>query len=61
MAANYEPGTSRYEQILAKQRNDWPKDLAGSKQGNPFATLCSHCYGRHIPPRDEICPHDPPG
>lgn len=47
----------RYEAILAKQKMDWPKHLEGSrKYGNPFATLCDHCYGRHEPPRNEICP-----
>jgi hypothetical protein len=46
--------------VLAQQERDWPKHLAGAKQGNPFATLCQHCYGRHAPPRDDICPHEPP-
>jgi len=50
----------RYETILAKQQKDWPKHLAGAKRGNPVATLCLHCYGRHPPPRDELCPKTPP-
>jgi hypothetical protein len=25
--------------------------------GNPFATLCQNCYGRHRSPRDNECPH----
>lgn len=32
----------------------------GAKTGNPFATLCEHCYGRHRAPRDAECPHSPP-
>lgn len=54
------PTAARREAILAQQRADWPKHLAGAAQGNPFATLCQHCYGRHAPPRDEICPHPEP-
>lgn len=50
----------RHAQIFAKQIADWPKHLAGARQGNPWATLCMHCYGRHGPPRDDICPRDPP-
>jgi hypothetical protein len=46
--------------ILEKQLADWPNHLYGAKTGNPFATLCDHCYGRHSPPKDEICPHEPP-
>lgn len=46
--------------ILKTQIDDWPKHLAGAKMGNPFATLCKHCFGRHRPPNDEICPHEPP-
>ena len=29
----------------------------GASTGNPFATLCQHCYGRHWSPRDNECPH----
>lgn len=50
----------RYERILAQQKLNWPKQIAGAKTGNPFATLCQHCFGRHFPPLDEICPHAPP-
>jgi len=39
---------------------EWTIALAGAKTGNPFATLCQHCYGRHRPPRDKECPHAPP-
>lgn len=49
-----------YEKALQQQNESWPKHLDGAKSGNPFATLCHHCYGRHPPPRDEICPHEPP-
>lgn len=45
--------------ILATQLEQWPRDLEGGK-GNPFTSLCLHCYGRHAPPRDDICPHSPP-
>lgn len=48
------------EILQQQQQQDWLKHVAGGKQGNPFATLCLHCYGRHSPPRDEICPHEPP-
>jgi hypothetical protein len=48
------------ESILKKQIENWPRALAAGKQGNPYATLCMHCYGRHKPPMDEICPNDPP-
>jgi hypothetical protein len=47
------------ESILQKQLTQWPRTLKEGK-GNPFATLCLHCYGRHPPPHDEICPDDPP-
>lgn len=50
----------RYEAILAEQKRTWPAQLAGAKQGNPYAGLCLHCYGRHAPPNDAICPHSPP-
>lgn len=50
----------RDAKILRQQIAGWPSHLAGAKQGNPVATLCFHCYGRHAPPRDEICPHPAP-
>ena len=40
-----------------KQERDWPLILKGAQGGNPYATLCQHCFGRHEPPRDNICPH----
>lgn len=46
--------------ILKRQEAHWPRDVEEGKKGNPFATLCLHCYGRHKPPMDEICPNDPP-
>lgn len=30
---------------------------AGAKTGNPLATLCMRCYGRHPSPRDSECPY----
>jgi hypothetical protein len=42
---------------LAQQR-DWERDLAGAAKGNPFATLCDHCMGRHPPPRNAACPRE---
>lgn len=44
------------EAVLVQQQRDWPKHLALAAQGNPYATLCQRCFGRHAPPRDEICP-----
>lgn len=45
---------------LTEQQRDWERRVAAGKQGNPFATLCQHCFGRHAPPNDELCPYDPP-
>lgn len=42
---------------LARQIKSWPEIFKGAEQGNPFATLCDHCYGRHAPPRGILCPH----
>lgn len=50
---------AQIENILKKQLENWPRAVALGKEGNPFATLCTHCYGRHKPPMDEICAHDP--
>jgi hypothetical protein len=37
--------------ILTEQERTWPIHLKGAhKYGNPLATLCQHCYGRHSPP-----------
>ena len=51
---------ARREAELARQLKAWPEHLRGAKQGNPLATLCAHCYGRHAPPRDTLCTRDPP-
>jgi hypothetical protein len=50
--------TPKDELRLAEQQRKWERDLAGARGGNPYATLCLHCYGRHAPPRDEMCPHE---
>lgn len=44
--------------ILEEQLKQWPCDLDAGAKGNPYATLCQNCYGRHTPPRDQICPHE---
>lgn len=31
--------------------------LYGAETGNPYATLCLNCYGRHRSPKDNECPH----
>lgn len=49
------------ETVLTKQIQEWPRCIAAGKAGNPFATLCLHCYGRHPPPYAELCPYEPPG
>jgi uncharacterized OB-fold protein len=48
----------RYERLLAEQKVEWQLLIAIAKKGNPFATLCENCYGRHAPPKDAICPHE---
>lgn len=48
------------EEKQARWDREWKNALYGASTGNPFATLCEHCYGRHRPPRDKECPHDPP-
>lgn len=48
------------QELLEKQIKQWPAAVAAGKKGNPWATMCLHCYGRHPPPHDKICPHDPP-
>lgn len=50
---------AQVESILKQQIIDRENALKFGR-GNPFATLCMHCYGRHPPPYDEICPHEPP-
>lgn len=44
----------------ARWGQEWEKAVAWAKTGNPYATLCMHCYGRHKPPRDNECPHEAP-
>lgn len=46
--------------LLTRQQADWPRLVNLGSEGNPFATLCDHCCGRHKPPMDEICPNQPP-
>lgn len=46
--------------ILKQQLDGWERAKEAGRKGNPFATLCLHCYGRHGPPQDEICPNEPP-
>lgn len=46
--------------ILQRQIAEWERAKRAGRKGHPFATLCLHCYGRHAPPADEICPHEPP-
>ena len=48
------------ETILQRQMAGWDRAREEARRGHPLATLCLHCYGRHRPPNDEICPHDPP-
>lgn len=49
--------TEFQRKMLEQQKRDWPKMLAGARQGNPWATLCEHCYRRHAPPNDDLCPN----
>lgn len=42
--------------VTDKQWRDWLNDLAGMRSGNPYATMCRYCSGRHGPPRDHDCP-----
>ncbi len=48
------------ELILKRQVEGWDRARQEARKGNPFATLCLHCYGRHAPPYDEICPYQAP-
>lgn len=43
---------------LDEQQRKWERDLEGARGGNPYATLCLHCCGRHAPPRDKFCPNE---
>lgn len=49
-----------FEQTLQQQVADWPKHREAGQKGNPWATLCMRCYGRHAPPHGDICPNEPP-
>lgn len=52
------PGiTERQWQTFDQQERDWPKVMVGARQGNPYATMCLHCHGRHRPPHNELCPN----
>ena len=44
--------------MSADQSADWENRKRGAALGNPYATLCLHCYGRHAPPFDDQCPHE---
>lgn len=46
--------------VLQRQRTNWERAKEEARKGNPLATMCLHCFGRHPPPIDEICPHAPP-
>lgn len=48
------------ETVLKRQLSGWDAAKEAGRKGNPLATLCMHCYGRHAPPMDDICPNDPP-
>lgn len=49
--------TETQEQKQARWDADWKNAVYGASTGNPFATLCDHCHGRHKPPRDHECPY----
>ncbi len=48
------------EETQAEKEVRWKREDAsaqyGASTGNPFATLCQHCYGRHWSPKDNECP-----
>lgn len=48
-------------QRQARWDADWQNALFGAKLGNPYATMCQRCCGRHKPPRDKECPNLPLG
>ena len=41
----------------ARWRREDETHTSGARTGNPFATLCTNCYGRHRSPRDYECPY----
>jgi hypothetical protein len=47
------------DDVLKRQLDGWERAKDEAKKGNPLATLCLHCWGRHAPPMDSICPNDP--
>lgn len=58
--AEFKQWLKREGATLERQLKEWPNHLKGAVLDNPYTTLCGHCYGRHAPPRDEICQHDEP-
>lgn len=46
--------------ILKEQLAGWERAKEAGRKGNPLATLCLHCFGRHPPPYGDICPDEPP-
>lgn len=46
------------DDLLERQKKDWPRMREMARNGNPWATLCFHCFGRHAPPHTEICPQE---
>lgn len=44
------------KKLSPQQEREWRDAQAGARLGNPYATLCLHCYGRHQPPRNDECP-----
>jgi hypothetical protein len=49
--------TDSTEAARERQQREWQRDLEGAATGNPYATLCYGCMGRHRPPRNELCPY----
>jgi len=48
--ADIAAGLSEAQRVmLNKQMLQWPSVLKGAALGNPYATLCQHCMGRHKP------------
>ena len=41
----------------ARWKRDDEHSRVGASKGNPYATLCFHCYGRHRAPKDNECPY----
>ena len=49
--------TESTEAARERKEREWRRDLEGAATGNPYATLCYGCMGRHRPPRNELCPY----